>query len=104
MVYGKCQEAITHFKPTSPDGGVGGKLGIGELMLAGAGAGAVTSFVLYVSFPSFPPLDLPPHLPSYPQTKPRRFHHLGFILQSLPLGGITFHGADIQNTNRIDQM
>jgi hypothetical protein len=48
MVYGKCQELITHFKPTSPEGGVGGKLGIGELMLAGAGAGAVTSFVLYV--------------------------------------------------------
>jgi len=49
MVYGKCQEAITHFKPTDAAGSVGGKLGIGELMLAGAGAGAVTSFVLYVS-------------------------------------------------------
>jgi hypothetical protein len=59
MVYGKCQELITHFKPTSPispSSGGGGQLGIGELMLAGAGAGAVTSFVLYVSFP------LPPHL------------------------------------------
>jgi hypothetical protein len=43
MVYGKCQEAITHFSPRE-----GGGLVIGELMLAGAGAGAVTSFVLYV--------------------------------------------------------
>jgi hypothetical protein len=57
MVYGKCQEAITHFKPTEPGGN--GQLGIGELMIAGAGAGAVTSFVLYVS-PS--PLLLLPSL------------------------------------------
>jgi hypothetical protein len=54
MVYGKCQELITHFKPVSPispSSGGGGQLGIGELMLAGAGAGAVTSFVLYVFYP-----------------------------------------------------
>jgi len=45
MVYGKCQEGILALSPRE------GGLGIGELMLAGAGAGAFTSFVLYV-FPS----------------------------------------------------
>jgi hypothetical protein len=68
MVYGKCQEVITHFKPSEGGqggGGGGGQLGIGELMLAGAGAGAVTSFVLYVFFffsffPSSGPASLSP--------------------------------------------
>lgn len=57
MVYGKCQEAIVHFSPR-----VGGGLGIGELMIAGAGAGAVTSFVLYVFY--LPLLSLSSLLPS----------------------------------------
>jgi hypothetical protein len=46
MIYGKCQEGILALSPRE------GGLGIGELMVAGAGAGAFTSFVLYASYPS----------------------------------------------------
>lgn len=54
MVYGKCQEGILALSPRE------GGLGIGELMLAGAGAGAFTSFVLYVfPSPSSWPLSIP---------------------------------------------
>jgi hypothetical protein len=44
MIYGKCQEGILALSPRE------GGLGIGELMVAGAGAGAFTSFVLYAFY------------------------------------------------------
>ena len=86
MVYGKCQEAITHFSPRE-----GGGLGIGELMIAGAGAGAVTSFVLYVYY-LYPSLPLASSYPSTDSTP------TSFILSYYR--GIT----DQQDTDRIDQM
>lgn len=55
MVYGKCQDLIIHLRPQATLDDLSGSLGdgkgvlsIGELAMAGAGAGAVTSFVLYV--------------------------------------------------------
>lgn len=48
LVYEKCQRAILHFSPSDKSLGKKREFTISELALAGAGAGAVTSFVLSV--------------------------------------------------------